>query len=253
MTKQTESSKIKDPYPINYNFDNSIQFRDDKRFFPFSCFDVFVKITSLKDKLYDKNVCATDLQSFPIKIFKETELRNHELSKWVYNIIETWVTDVEVRIHQNKKTRLFDGFLKACESLVLEYIPPQQPGGEKDVIKLLIERTEINNFLSVPAPDILHKNAFWHDEKDKPIDSHREIIIAHGFKVKAAIETDKTALQWKNERGEKARQQYYTTLKQSENYKEPTIRELSKVIELLKDFPTAQKMAINKHAELESL
>ncbi len=83
--------------------------------------------------------------------------------------------------------------------------------------------------------------------------SHREIIIAHSFKVKAGIKTDKTASQWKNERGEKARQQYYTTLKQSENYKEPTRQELSKVIELLKDFPTAQKMAINKHAELESL
>ncbi len=64
---------------------------------------------------------------------------------------------------------------------------------------------------------------------------------------------DKTPAKWKDERGEKARQQYYITLKQSENYKEPTKQELLKVIDLLKDFPAAQKMAINKHAELESL
>ena len=45
----------------------------------------------------------------------------------------------------------------------------------------------------------------------------------------------------------------YTTLKHRKNYKKPTIQELSRVIELLTEFPGAQKMAINKKAELESL
>ncbi len=39
-----------------------------------------------------------------------------------------------------------------------------------DVIKLIMERTELHDFLSVPAPDVLHKNAFLHDENDLPID-----------------------------------------------------------------------------------
>lgn len=83
--------------------------------------------------------------------------------------------------------------------------------------------------------------------------SHREIIIAHSFKYKAGLEDDKTAAQWKTERGEKARQSFYTTLTQSENYKAPTLNELTKVIELLTNFPAAQKMAINKKAEIENL
>jgi hypothetical protein len=39
-----------------------------------------------------------------------------------------------------------------------------------DVIKLIMERNELNDFLSVPAPDVLHKNAFWHNKDGKPID-----------------------------------------------------------------------------------
>lgn len=107
------------------------------------------------------------------------------------------------------------------------------------------------------AQDLCIRFIKWMDKKEaleKVNDfSHREIIIAHFFKYKAGIENDKTAPQWKQERGEKARQSFYTTLKQSKNYKPHTIEELSKVIELLKEFPTAQKMAINKKAELESL
>lgn len=40
----------------------------------------------------------------------------------------------------------------------------------KDVIKLIMDRTELHNFLSVPGPDVVFKEAFWHDEHDKSID-----------------------------------------------------------------------------------
>jgi hypothetical protein len=48
-------------------------------------------------------------------------------------------------------------------------IEPWQGNEMADVIKRISERTELHDFLSVPASDILYKNAFWHDEHDKPI------------------------------------------------------------------------------------
>lgn len=83
--------------------------------------------------------------------------------------------------------------------------------------------------------------------------SHREVIIAHNFKVKAGLKGENSPAQWKTERGEKARQAYYTTLKQSDNYRAPTEKELQKVIQLLNDLPQAQKMAINELEALQSL
>jgi hypothetical protein len=83
--------------------------------------------------------------------------------------------------------------------------------------------------------------------------SHREIIIAHTFKVKAGLESDKSSSQWKIERGPKGYQAYYTLMKQSKNYKSPTLQELQKAAELLKELPEVQKMAINKIEELQSL
>jgi hypothetical protein len=83
--------------------------------------------------------------------------------------------------------------------------------------------------------------------------SHREYILAYAYKVQAGIEIAKSALDWKTERGEKARQSYYTTNRKSKNYKEPSVKELSKVIELLQGFPEAQKIAINNKASFESL
>jgi len=64
----------------------------------------------------------------------------------------------------------------------------------KDVIKLIRERNELTDFLSVPAPDVLHKNAFWHDENDLPIDCN----IYHpkygfpGFETSTSDEKDFT-------------------------------------------------------------
>ncbi len=72
-----------------------------------------------------------------------------------------WITDIDY---------VQKAIVKAIEIFEAKTLPPQQPEREKDAIKLLIERTELHNFLSVPAPDILHKNAFRHDEKDKPVE-----------------------------------------------------------------------------------
>ena len=83
--------------------------------------------------------------------------------------------------------------------------------------------------------------------------THREYILANIYKAKAGIESEKTAKQWKEERGAKGYQQYYTLLKMGKNYKPPTVEELTNVIELLKHFPEAQKIAINKKEELQSL
>ena len=83
--------------------------------------------------------------------------------------------------------------------------------------------------------------------------THREHIIANQYKAKLDIEPFKHTNEWKKERGEKARQALYTLSETSKKYKPPTIKELANVIELLKDFPEAQTIAINKKAELESL
>ena len=89
---------------------------------------------------------------------------------------------------------------------------------------------------------------------DQP--THREVIIAYNYKVEAGIAEPQKATYWLNERGNNAKIQAYTATKGNKNntkYKPPTEKELKTVIELLKDCPTAQKIAINKLAELESL
>ena len=82
--------------------------------------------------------------------------------------------------------------------------------------------------------------------------THREVIIADEYKIQAGIEDRKTADYWKRVRGTKAYQQYYTVTYGSKQ-KAPNEKELKTVIKLLEDYPTAQKIAINKLAELESL
>jgi hypothetical protein len=83
--------------------------------------------------------------------------------------------------------------------------------------------------------------------------THREIILAHIYKVKAGLETERTAAQWKAERGDKAKQAYYTLLKQSQNYKELRKGELKNVVDLLKEFPEALKLAVKDLDEIERL
>jgi hypothetical protein len=86
--------------------------------------------------------------------------------------------------------------------------------------------------------------------------THREVIIAYNYKVEAGIAEPQKATYWLHERGKNARIQAYTATKGNKNnkkYKPPTPNELKTVIELLKDYPPAQKIAINKLSELESL
>ncbi|WP_207511061.1 hypothetical protein [Longitalea luteola] len=120
LFKVGQLPKTTDAFSITFSADNSIKFRDDKVFFPFSCQAVADLLCRLREKLVDRNVCSTDLQSFPQLIFEETDLKYHpELAAWVFNIIESWVMDVEVDFHLNKRKRLFDTFLEECKSKAL--------------------------------------------------------------------------------------------------------------------------------------
>lgn len=48
-------------------------------------------------------------------------------------------------------------------------IKPQE-NPKNDAVKLIAERLRMIDFFWIDAPDILHKNAFWHDENNVPID-----------------------------------------------------------------------------------
>ena len=41
------------------------------------------------------------------------------MSAYIYNIIESWITEVEISLHNGNKKRLFDSFLKLCEEKAL--------------------------------------------------------------------------------------------------------------------------------------
>ncbi len=219
MEKCKEVGKYEDPYSIIIGCsDNYIQFRKNKVYFPFDCSEVVTRINSLRDTLFDKNVCSTDLQSYPIEIFKETELRHYpDLAGWIYNIIETWVIYLEETIHQDKKKRIFDSFLKICETLALEAkaLPPQQ--------------TKINTA------------------------THREIMFAHHYKLTTCEAENKTATEWQNERKGRAKLEYYTTIKSknSKSYKAETIKELTNIVQLLEGFK-AQTIASNNLDQLQN-
>ena len=104
-----------DTYSISYNSDNAIEFRNQKTVFPFPVYDLFRLITSLRETILKEDVCAVDLQEYPDKIFKETDLKDYpDLSAYIYNIIEVWVTEIEISLHNGNKKRLFDSFLKLC-------------------------------------------------------------------------------------------------------------------------------------------
>lgn len=149
-----DMNKKPDPFSISHNSDNSIKFRGEKIYFPFACYKLFTKLGMLHEKLNDKNVCATDLQSYPQEIFDEPEFKNHpELSKWIYNIIYTWICDSEKREPANK--RLFDEFLNLCKE------------------KALLEETSQNQLNGKPKPEI--KPIF----KAKSIDTIFEILENH--------------------------------------------------------------------------
>lgn len=112
-----------DPYLISYSSDNAIEFRNQKTVFPFPVSDLFRLITSLRETILKEDVCAVDLQEYPDKIFKETDLKDYpDLSAYIYNIIEVWVTEIEISLHNGNKKRLFDSFLKLCEEKAITNI-----------------------------------------------------------------------------------------------------------------------------------
>lgn len=119
--KNTSRKVDPDPYAIT-STNNYIEFRGQRICFTFSCFPVANLITSLREKLLDKTVCSTDLQSYPELIFDRKEFAGHpDLAGWIYNIIETWITEIEVTIHSNEKTRLFTSFLALCKEKALAW------------------------------------------------------------------------------------------------------------------------------------
>jgi hypothetical protein len=89
---------------------------------------------------------------------------------------------------------------------------------------------------------------------DKTQYTHREVMIAHSIKVQAQLEKFKTAKEWRAERGNACYNDFYTLHKNTKNkknpYKEPTLKELNKVIELLADYPQLQEQLRHK---IESL
>lgn len=112
-----------DHFSVSYSSDNSIEFRNQKKVFPFPVSDLFRLITSLRETILKEDVCAVDLQEYPDKIFKETDLKNYpDLSAYIYNIIEVWVTEIEISLHNGNKKRLFDSFLKLCEDKAITNI-----------------------------------------------------------------------------------------------------------------------------------
>lgn len=81
--------------------------------------------------------------------------------------------------------------------------------------------------------------------------SHREIIFANKIKAQAGIEKEKTAEDWRKERGEKARQQFYTT-GYSKNQKPITLEEAKNVKKIVAGCPEAEHIIINIIDNLEN-
>ncbi len=97
--------------------------------------------------------------------------------------------------------------------------------------------------------DTIKKNI----SKGKDSYSHREHIWANIYKADANIEKLKSPEEWRIERGEHCRNLFFTctNYKNAKCKKPPTLKELKNVIELLKDYPEAQKIAINNKEQLE--
>lgn len=122
-----------DPYLVHYTFadnndealkdkneGNGIKFLREDIVFPFNARKLYKTLRLLYIALKDDYAGATNLASYPQRIFEETELKNYpELAKWVYNIIETWIAEIE-KIPAKHNPRLFDSFLKICEDLALK-------------------------------------------------------------------------------------------------------------------------------------
>lgn len=92
-------------------------------------------------------------------------------------------------------------------------------------------------------------------EKEKSESTWREKAIAHEYKVKAGIEKQLTRTEQKaiSKGFEKAFDSLNPRTKNTEKpYKEPTITELQHVVQLLREFPEAQKLALKELKQKES-
>lgn len=77
--------------------------------------------------------------------------------------------------------------------------------------------------------------------------THRETILAHNFLIEAKLADFKTSTQWETEGGAKRKQAFYTLdTNNKKKYRGPNQKELETAIKLLKEYPAAQKIAINK-------
>lgn len=189
-----------DPYSIKWNFNNSIEFRGQKIYFPFYAYDIFCKLTKLREGLLNVNVCATDLQRFPADIFEDTNLKNYpDLSKWVNNIIETWVQSVEFAIHKGKKARLFNSFILLCneKALAAKSLPENKSellmpvniiDGENDFIRSTIEEylEDVREEFINPKDFTQAVNILERYFKDQPFEIPTPIETKYGSKKKLA-------------------------------------------------------------------
>ncbi|HTF27405.1 MAG TPA: hypothetical protein VK625_01100 [Flavitalea sp.] len=99
-------------------------------------------------------------------------------------------------------------------------------------------KSNFNNSLTMPAVS---------QSKSVYQATHREVMFAHHFKVETGEALYKNAGDWYKERKGRSKIEFGTTMKKknSNNYEEPTEKELTKIVELLESFK-AQKIAINK-------
>ena len=121
---------------------------------------------------------------------------------------------------------------------------------ETKTVKVNSMKEAVNQFqkgiksVSLPMDFLNQTNDVNAPAKEETPYSHREIMIAHEYKRKAKIAENKTANDWKKERGNACYNDYYTLQPGTKNlknpYKKPTPKELKNVIEILIDYPELQ-------------
>ncbi len=156
-----------EPYSISWSSQNTITFRKQSIQFPFDCSQLAHHLTTLRPLLLDEHVCGTDIQAFPDLIFS-AELRSHpDLSAWIYNIIETWVEDIEYNLHRGEKKRLFDGFLEGCR--------------ERAKSVMIDEKGELTKTYSVSTYGLLHAYLALAKGQAVTKQNQEDLALKYGF------------------------------------------------------------------------
>lgn len=120
MRYYRQKSSCNDPHTVEWNSDNSIKFGKDKVYFPFDCHPIARCIMQLRMLLLDRSLLITDLQSYPLLIFQDSNLKFHpNLAGWIYNILETWIKDL-VKDFQKSNSDILIDFLSECKTLAIE-------------------------------------------------------------------------------------------------------------------------------------